>query len=636
MQALERTETKLFNNLIANPEEWEIVDTSLPSDRVRIHQLMRICLAEASLYMPGGMRRPPLVFGRSLLHVCRLECTKRPSRRARKTQPPLTPKSQAKLADLVRSPTSELALAPLGSIDTAGWFDSVVEEPEDHTEEEEELDEREASDKEAEDPMEALEALSMRRDRNAPHSQSSPTRVSAHMRNTVDWEEKAKELYFQTNWFKKEKKKQSWDNPSNDESHREEQDMDRSPTTLTKQKTSLSMGAVTSMKSTASSFVKPKMPGEVGSPTSPIRVPAGLPLPVFSPKSDHSGSSFGDASPTSLRKSAMAKDTSAGIKGRKPFAPAPAVPKKPMSAMEYLTARADQAMAARPESKEPLPSFPLDHLTEDSFHPVFLSPAVRLSEDGRVASQMKATNSTGLPWLPMPLSPTAAPDPIDALPSGGMAVTRRLVPVRRGVFPEAPAVQGVSFSVKIEAVDERWNDGLGIGLTAQDPDAWPEGRSRPRHAAALTSTWMCGHTGRWRLNGMDELLKAYRGKTWRPGNLKVGDVVTIAAALAPVDMLRILVNGKPVAEREASGAGLSSDHIARLRGVVDVEGSAVSVRLGVGGANAFAEAPGSPKAGERPKSSLATTSSTWRQRSPTASRVSSPSHKLSQLPQEVD
>jgi hypothetical protein len=634
MQALERTETRLSNNLIADPQEWDIVDTSLHGDRVRIHQLMRVCLAEAPLYMPGGMRRPPVVFGRSILHVCRLECTKRTQQKRRRSLPPLTPKGQTKLNDLMRSPSSS-EFNPMASVDTVGFSDAITEEDEPTDDDEEQLDEREASDKEPDDAQEALEALSLRKDRNAPLNE--PTRVCAHVRQMVDWEEKAKELYFQTNWFKKEKKIQSWDVPSDDE---QEEDLDRKPSSLsmTKQKTGISMAATTSVRSTR---VQPKVPGAIGSPPSPVRLPAGLqglppPEDLISPKSSFYDGSPTNRSSTNLRKSAMAQDTTAGTKGRKAFAAAPDVPKQPKSAMNYLMARADQARSAHPESREPLPSFPMDHITEDCFHPVFLSPAMRLSDGGRVASQMKATgNTAGLPWLSMPLSPKAAADPIGALPSGGLAVARNLVPVRKGVFPEAPAVHGVSFSVKIEAVDDRWNDGLGIGFTAQDPDAWPEGRSRPRHAASLTSTWMCGHTGRWRLNGMDELIKPYCGKTWRPGKLKVGDVVTIAAATAPIDMMRILVNGKAVAEREASSAGLSSDHIARLRGVVDVEGSACSVRLGVGGATPFGDAPGNPDASERPKSSLATSTSNWRPRVATASSVSSPSPKPSNAPQEV-
>jgi hypothetical protein len=134
------------------------------------------------------------------------------------------------------------------------------------------------------------------------------------------------------------------------------------------------------------------------------------------------------------------------------------------------------------------------------------------------------------------------------------------------------------------------------------------------------------------INGQREILRPHRGKTWKPGQLKVGDAVTAVVAAPPSNVIRILVNGTVMAERQASDVGITEENMTNLWGVVDIEGAAVSVRLSggrfaaggpAGDANAGKSTLGSLRVGlgasERSRASDAlNVPSHWRQLSPSS------------------
>lgn len=165
-------------------------------------------------------------------------------------------------------------------------------------------------------------------------------------------------------------------------------------------------------------------------------------------------------------------------------------------------------------------------------------------------------------------------------PSGGLAVTAKALEPHMGVAPEMRRVRGVAFDVTVCAADRRWEDGMGIGFTAQNPDMWPSGRPVPRHASQMPRTWVGGYSGRWYFERRNELFKPCGKQVWVPGKLEVGDVVTCVAIATPMDVMRVLVNGKLVAEVSSGKSGLPDPDMTPLWGVVDLGGSCSRVALG--------------------------------------------------------
>jgi len=210
------------------------------------------------------------------------------------------------------------------------------------------------------------------------------------------------------------------------------------------------------------------------------------------------------------------------------------------------------------------------------FHPEFRPRHILIGAQGRTAEEMRARNVT---------------KQASVMPSqGGMAIVSRPLKVRGAVCPDKYKALGVIFDIKVEGVDQRWRDGLGIGFTAQDPDQWPSNRPNPRHAAEVPRSCLCGYSGRWVVEGRSELIQnSIPGQgTWEPGSLRVGDVVTAVAAAPPADVVRILVNGRLVAERPITTSGLPDPTQAPLWGLVELDGACVKVRLGMNPASAIA------------------------------------------------
>lgn len=241
--------------------------------------------------------------------------------------------------------------------------------------------------------------------------------------------------------------------------------------------------------------------------------------------------------------------------------------KPPPTAEDLLRRAADMrerwgADAAPPDSLHPLPSVKrLEESVGNKFHQDFRSSNLVLGDADRTAERPKK-----------------------GTPQPGMAVLSRPLRVQGAVCPDKYKARGVSFDVKIERVDRGWKDGMGIGFTAQNPDHWPDGSLRPRHASNIPRTCMCGYSGRWMVDGRSELIHSTRlGQgLWEPGALRVGDVVSAVFATEPADVLRILVNGRLVAERPASTSGLPDPLNEPLWGIVELDGACLKVRLGGG------------------------------------------------------
>jgi len=241
--------------------------------------------------------------------------------------------------------------------------------------------------------------------------------------------------------------------------------------------------------------------------------------------------------------------------------------KPPPTAEDLLRRAADMrerwgADVAPPESLHPLPSIKrLEEAVDNKFHQDFRSSNLILGDGNRTAERPKK-----------------------GTPQPGMVVLSRPLRVRGAVCPDKYKARGVNFDVKIERVDRGWKDGIGIGFTAQNPDQWPDGGLRPRHAANIPRTCMCGYSGRWMVDGCSELIYSTRlgPGLWEPGALRVGDVVSAVFATEPADVVRILVNGRSVAERPASTSGLPDPNDEPLWGVVELDGACLKVRLGGG------------------------------------------------------
>jgi len=135
----------------------------------------------------------------------------------------------------------------------------------------------------------------------------------------------------------------------------------------------------------------------------------------------------------------------------------------------------------------------------------------------------------------------------------------------------------VTFDLVIEETDFAYHEGLGIGFTAQVPDEWPSHRRQPPQTAIeMPRTCVVGYDGKWFARGRSELIQG----AWNPGKLQKGDVVTAVLAGPPANLMRVLVNGKVVAQKPLSETGLDGEPLSRLWGLVDLEGSCEKVRLG--------------------------------------------------------
>lgn len=207
------------------------------------------------------------------------------------------------------------------------------------------------------------------------------------------------------------------------------------------------------------------------------------------------------------------------------------------------------------------------------FHSSFHPRTISIGSGGRSAEQLRAAHAEN-----------PAPGSTAHFPSGGMAILSQPLVAREGVAPDVPTARGVFFEVTVEIADFAWQDGLGIGFTAQDPDQWPSQKTRPRYASSMPMTCLCGYSGRWLVSGQSEIIRNVRGSavSWTPNTLRVGDVVTVILAAPPADVFRVLVNGRLVAERSASQRDLPDPTSGRIWGVVDVDGCCVKVRLGAG------------------------------------------------------
>lgn len=219
-----------------------------------------------------------------------------------------------------------------------------------------------------------------------------------------------------------------------------------------------------------------------------------------------------------------------------------------------------------------------------NFHGHFRAPTVALSEGARVVEQldmeMGANGNLG----------------------GGMAVTREPLTLRVGVVPFKPLARGVFFEVVVENCDNgaKWGDGMGIGITSEDPDAWPKGRPVPRYGKSLVQAWMGGYDGSWVFMRCTKWMRPVgRQPQWHPGKtLKIGDTVSVAVVqqerdsrTEPVPLegdavqmhnradLFVFVNNVMVAfETGDKLPSLPDPTKVALWGVVDVDGAVLKVR----------------------------------------------------------
>lgn len=139
---------------------------------------------------------------------------------------------------------------------------------------------------------------------------------------------------------------------------------------------------------------------------------------------------------------------------------------------------------------------------------------------------------------------------------------------------------GRYFEIVIEEVDDRWNDGLGIGvcmshssdiLLSKDATTTLDGFAYE----VMPKSWLLGYDGRAKLCGASRYL---RGKEipngmWRPNQLRVGDVVAILVT-QDGHMLQF-VNGDLVYYVMSCGMPWRAD----LHAVLDLDGCVTSVHL---------------------------------------------------------
>jgi len=216
----------------------------------------------------------------------------------------------------------------------------------------------------------------------------------------------------------------------------------------------------------------------------------------------------------------------------------------------------------------PLP--PLKDASPDQFHPFFHAGMVTISRDCLTAEQLQNfLTKRGDSKVES-----------DEYPNGGMAITMKALRVRKGLIREAPQLLGVALRVRIEDVDPRWNDGLSIGFTAQNPDQWPQLKSKPRNVRQLKRTWLITSSGKWDLEGHTEFIRPFhnRAEAFNPGTLVPGDVMTVVMSAPPASIFRVLVRDQVVAERRG-GNQLPDLREVPLWGAVDVDGRCLKVHL---------------------------------------------------------
>mmetsp|Transcript_38598 Transcript_38598/g.71779 ORF Transcript_38598/g.71779 Transcript_38598/m.71779 type:complete len:100 (+) Transcript_38598:3-302(+) len=92
----------------------------------------------------------------------------------------------------------------------------------------------------------------------------------------------------------------------------------------------------------------------------------------------------------------------------------------------------------------------------------------------------------------------------------------------------------------------------------------------------MPRTCVVGYDGKWFAKGRSELIQG----AWNPGKLQRGDVLTAVLAGPPASLMRVLVNGKVVAQKPLDATGLDDVEGTPYWGVVDLEGACVKVRLG--------------------------------------------------------
>eukprot|EP00927_Polykrikos_kofoidii_P024685 TRINITY_DN22399_c0_g3_i1.p1 TRINITY_DN22399_c0_g3~~TRINITY_DN22399_c0_g3_i1.p1 ORF type:complete len:1516 (+),score=270.69 TRINITY_DN22399_c0_g3_i1:345-4550(+) len=212
-----------------------------------------------------------------------------------------------------------------------------------------------------------------------------------------------------------------------------------------------------------------------------------------------------------------------------------------------------------------------------AFHKDFMSVTTRLGFDRRSVEQLNANKVFGAGGGS---SHSAA-----GTSTGGIAITEKPLELILGVAPDAPNYRGIAWEFAVCATDERWSDGLAIGFTAQDPESWPSKQAKPRRASQLPRTWLCGYSGRWFFERRSEFINysTCQVRDWKPSRIASGDVVTAVAVSEPKAVLRILVNGKVVAEETLKRAGFPDVLKTKLWGVVDINGTCLRVALTANG-----------------------------------------------------
>jgi len=602
-EAFYRTKAIAQVKTLTNPLRW---DYSMEGDKERIARLLHICLTEPTIEAAGGYRRQELSFhpAPNIIHMTRLEALSR----SRKT------KQERKITIDKGTLANAAMLAAMGvpeavAKDTLGWH----EDEEDKFEKEEEETPSEGFSSETASSLTTGQPFDLpgnkfaRFDRNDRPNSPNSTRVYAHVRKRLDWEERTMDLYHHHRWHKNKdgiRRPLSASSPAQllvDKAAKSDYSSDdmsdggfTRPSTAGLERPSTANSWLVDRPSTAISLNTESLRPSTAQSWNTIERPS-------TAKSNRSGA-LDEYDPSGEGPLFPATKAKIEFKNR-PFGGEKKEAPRQETAAENLLRRAavgQRYHTTQSRAKQPLSfySAPVQRLTEELFHPDFHPTTVLLGEDGVTVTQMRGLQGKG-PLVGNFAGNGKIVSSADAT-SGGLAVTMHQLPIRRGVAPEEADVRGVCFEVIVETVDARWNDGIGIGFTAQDPDRWNRRKPQPRHASGMPKTWVCGYSGRWVLNGRSEMIRPLRGgvvKAWQPGKLQVGDIVTAVAAPPPANVFRILVNGHVVAERPLRATGLVNPEEVPLWGVVDVDGSCVSVRLR--GGTAY---------GERPKSAQSTLS----------------------------
>lgn len=208
------------------------------------------------------------------------------------------------------------------------------------------------------------------------------------------------------------------------------------------------------------------------------------------------------------------------------------------------------------------------------FHTDFFSITTRVGFDKRSVEQLSSNKVFGAGSGPSSAGFVGAA-------TGGIAVSEKPLQLILGVAPDAPNYRGVAFEVAVCATDERWSDGIAIGFTAENPDRWPEKKAKPKRASQMPRTWVCGYGGRWYFERRSEFINYsnVQVRDWKPSRIECGDVVTAVAVSEPKAVLRILLNGRVVAEEPLKRANFPDVLKTPLWGIVDLNGTCMRVAL---------------------------------------------------------